>query len=579
MTKTRLLALCSVAALLAAGCSGADTSGGTTTPTTQPVPVTDDGNSTDGTTAVDDTQPVTSDSVVDEVVADDLASLDLPFETPPAVGDAGTVVWAVYRDLEGLNPLYAFDYPENTIISAMCESVLQQQPDGSIGPGLATLTRPDETTMVLDLRDDVTFWDGSPLTADDVVFSLELQRDPELGGFYGLAYSNVDTIEATGPLQVTLRLTQPDYWLEGELASIGAAVISQAYAATVGEAYGTPDGGAMCTGPYQLENWAVGDRVSVVRYDGYWGGAALTERIEFIGVPDDNALSAGLMTGDIDGVYGAVFPTLDQLEANPALTVTHGPSFAESAFIVSSLEGPLGDVNVRRALSMAIDRQGIIDALFKGAGIMPRSLANPGSWGYAPEVFRAGWAALPAPTLDVEAGKQAVTDAGMSGQKIVIGMTNEIPAVATSANAIKSAAESIGLEVELQSVSAVNYIDYFIDPAAFTSVDGFFTINYPDYADPAALYSTFAMPDGSQNYSGYANDQVTELMNQARGTADPVARAELVVQAEVIIMDELPWIPLVAPQTVLVTNAELTGVPASFSYMFAPWPLGLGTVG
>ncbi len=195
---------------------------------------------------------------------------------------------------------------------------------------------------------------------------------------------------------------------------------------------------------------------------------------------------------------------------------------------------------------------------------MPRSLANPGSWGYAPEVFRAGWAALPAPTLDIEAGKQAVADAGMTGQKIVIGMTNEVPAVATSANAIKAAAESIGLEVELQSVSAVNYINYFIDPAAFTSVDGFFTVNYPDYADPAALYSTFVLPDGSQNYSGYSNDQITELMTEARSTADPVARAELVVQAEVIIMDELPWIPLVAPQTVLITNSELTGAPASF---------------
>ena len=579
-------------ALVATACSGADTSPASTADDTVDSTADSTADGTADSTAesgsqtsdpgdddTTDSVPATAPDGEDAAVTDDLALLDLPAETPAATGDAGTVVWAVYRDLDSLNPLYAFDYPENTILGALCESVLQQQPDGSIGPGLATLTTHDDTSIVLDLRDDVTFWDGTPMTADDVVFSLEAQRDPELGGFYGQTYSSVDTIEATGPLQVTLTLNSPDYWLAGELASVGAIVISQAYVEEVGEAYGTPDGGAMCTGPYQLDNWAVGDRVSVVRNDAYWGGAPLTAQIDFIGVPDDNALSAGLLTGDIDGVYAEIVPTLEQLEASDDLTVTRGTSFASSAFIVSRLDGPLGDVGVRQALSGAIDRQGIIDALYKGAGILPRTLANPGTWGYAPDVFRAAWSDLPAPALDVDGGTQQVTDAGMAGEKIVIGMTNEIPAIATTANAIKSAAESIGLDVELQAVSAANYINYFIDPAAFTSVDGFITVNYPDFADPAGLYATFVLPDGSQNYSGYANPEVIDLMSEARTTADPTARAELVVAAERIIMEELPWIPLVAPQTVLITNSGLTGAPSSFTYMFSPWAAGLGTVG
>jgi peptide/nickel transport system substrate-binding protein len=498
--------------------------------------------------------------------------------TPPAKSEVDKATWAVYREPNTLDPIYAFDYPENTVISSMCEAVVQQQPDGTIAPGLTTLTRPDDTTLVLTLRDGVTFWDGSPLTADDVVFSLERQSDPALGGFYGLAFTNVASIEATAPNQVTMKLTNPDAWLEGELSSMPGMVVSKAFAEAKGQAYGTSAGGVMCTGPFKLASWTVGDRVSVVRNEAYWGGAPKVGAIDFVGVPDEATLTAGLLSGDIDGSYIGPVAAFDQLKSSSSLTVTQGPSYASGALIVSSLKGALGDVAVRKALSDAIDRKGLIDTLYHGTAQPPRALAGPGTWGYAPEVFQKAWDALPEPKQDVEGAKAAVEAAGATGKTIVLATTNEIASIATTANVIRAAAEDIGLKVELRAVSAANYINLFVDPSAREGIDGFVTVNYPDYADPAALLATFATSEGSQNFSGYDNPKVTELFQQARGELDPAARAELVTQAQAILQDDLPWIPLVLPNTVLVTSSKLTGAPSSFVYMNAPWSATLGGV-
>ena len=293
-------------------------------------------------------------------------------------------------------------------------------------------------------------------------------------------------------------------------------------------------------------------------------------------MPDENTLTSGLLSGDIDGSYIPAISTIDRLASDPAVTVTDGPSYASAALIISNLSGTLADANVRTALSMAIDREGVISAAFHGKASLPRAVANPGTWGYAPDVFSAAWDELPEPTQDIEGAKAMVEAAGATGKPLVLATSNELAPVMTMANAVKAAAEDIGLTVELRPVSAANYINLFIDPSAREGIDGFITVNYPDYADPAALYATFALPDGSQNFNGYSNEEVTALFDEARTTADPAARATLVAQAQAVLQQELPWIGIANPDTVLVTSADLTGAPASFTYMFSPWPAGLG---
>jgi peptide/nickel transport system substrate-binding protein len=139
------------------------------------------------------------------------------------------------------------------------------------GPGLAsTIDTSDPAKVVLTVRPSVTFWDGSPMAAEDVAFSLNRNLDPKLGGYFASFWHNVGSVAATGASEVTITLKRPDVLFWKTLAMAGDAVSSKAYVEQQGKIYGTPNGGLMCTGPFKLESWRPGQSVVITRHDGYW---------------------------------------------------------------------------------------------------------------------------------------------------------------------------------------------------------------------------------------------------------------------------------------------------------------------
>ena len=498
--------------------------------------------------------------------------------TTPGTKQVANLTWAVYRDVNSLDPAFAFDYPENTAISLMCESLLRQQPNGSLAPGLATLTTQSPTKLVFTIKPGATFWDGNPVTPADVVYSLQRQESPAVGGFYGQAFTRVKAIAATGADQVTLTLSQPDYWLPGELASMGGVIIEKAFASKQGKNYGTPAGSIMCTGDYQLKSWTPGVGVTAVVNPNYWNHSVhpMVQQIVLKGVPDATSVTSGMLTGAIGGSYYFGLSSLNQLRASKNVKVYEGPGWETDAFVVSANSGPLANVKVRQALSLALNRQSIISQVYSGAALTPRWLANPGTFGYGTSVFNTAYDSSPVMKQDVAAATKLVQQAGATGQTITIGTSSQISSIAAEAGAYQAAAEAIGLKVKLDSVSANNYINFFTSASARKGVDGFITVNYGDYADPAALLATVALPGGSQNYDNFTDPQITSLLSQARGTADAGARASLVARAEKLAAQQLPWIPSAQPTNVLMLNSSLTGAVGSFAYMFAPWADNLG---
>ena len=348
--------------------------------------------------------------------------------TPAGSKPVGSVVWATNRDVISLDPIYAGGYPEFTADSLMCESLLRQAPDGSLEPGLATVANPSPTTMVFTLRPGVKFWDGHPVTPADVVYSLDRQFNPKLGGYYPTVFDRVASITATGPRQVTITLKQPDYWLEGELASVTGIVIEKSFAEKEGKNYGTPAGSIMCTGAYMLKSWTPGVGVGAVRNPHYWNPSvhSLVGQITLKGVSDIAALTAGLETGAIQGAYlSSQVSTLEQLEHASAVRVYLGPGWTTDAFMVASLKGVLGSVDVRRALSLALNRQGIISSVYNGAALMPRWLSNPGTFGYGKAVFDKAYNRAPVLSQNIAAARKLVRQAGDVGKTLTIGTSSQ----------------------------------------------------------------------------------------------------------------------------------------------------------
>ena len=505
----------------------------------------------------------------------------LVISTPSGTSSVASVTWAVYRPVNSLDPIFAFDYPENTAISLMCESLLLQEPNGSIKPGLATVSTPVPTKMVFTLRRGVKFWDGDPVTPADVIYSLQRQMDPAYGGFYGQVFDRVKSITATGAGQVTISLKEPDYWLEGELSSMAGIIIQKSYAQKEGKKYGTPAGGIMCTGAYKFVSWTAGAGVTADLNTHYWNPAVkpLVKQIVIKGVPDAASFTSGMLTGAIQGSYYFGLSNLKQLESRSAVKVYQGPGQMTDACVVSATSGPLTNPKGRQALSMALDRPALISYVYDGAALMPRWLANPGTFGYGTSVFDAAYDSSPVLNQNLAQAKKLAKEAGVAGQTITIGTSSELASISAETGAYQQAAEAIGLKVVLKSVSAADYINFFTSAAARKGIDGFITVNYGDYADPAALLSTLALPGGDQNYDGFSNPQMTSLLDSARTTANPDQRAQLVAKAEELAAKLLPWIPNVQPTNVLMLSRSLTGAPASFSYMFAPWANTLGGKG
>ncbi len=501
--------------------------------------------------------------------------------TPAGTKPVPSVVWAINRDVISLDPIYDAAYPEYTADSLMCESLLRQAPDGSIEPGLATVSSPSPTTMVFTLRPGVKFWDGHPVAPADVVYSLDRQFSSNLGGYNAADFSRVALITATGTSQVTITLKQPDYWLEGELASIPGIVIEKNFAEKEAKNYGTPAGSIMCTGAYMLKSWTPGAGLVAVRNPHYWNPSVhpLAGQITLKPVPDAASVTAGLLTGAIQGDYAVGLPTLDQLKDSSSVTVYLGPGWSSDVFAITSLTGVLGNLNVRRALSLALNRQAIINSVYQGAAQLPRWLANPGTFGYGKAVFDAAYGSSPVLAQNIAEARKLVQQAGDTGKTITIGTSSQLAVIAGVTAAYQAAAQAIGLNVILKSVSAQDYINFFIDPKFRAGIDGLPEVDYGDYADPAALLAHIVLPGGIENYDHFNDPNITAEVERARTTASPGKRAALIAEAEKLTAEQLPFIPDVQPDTVLVLEKNLTGAVSSSAYLFSPWADSLGGTG
>jgi peptide/nickel transport system substrate-binding protein len=498
--------------------------------------------------------------------------------TPAPTKTADTVTWAFYRETATLDPIKAFDYPDNGAVALTCDALVRAKPDMTLGNGIATMSTPSPLKIDFTLH-AAKFWDGHPVTAADAVFSLKRAADPKAGGFYSSVFDRVKSITAVGPMKVEIRLSKPDYWLQGELSSPAGEIVEKAYAQKAGAKFGTVTGGTMCSGPFMVSSWKTGQGVTLVPNPNYWDTSLPKPKLNklvLIGVPDDATLTAGLETGSVSGTYPITLSTLRQLEGNSQVKVYQGPAFGTDALVVNARSGPLADPRVRRALSLAIDRKGIINAVFHGAATIPHALEGPGTWGSGKGVYQAAWNALPALNQNLAEAKKLIQQAGATGKTIRLGTSAQLPAFNTQMLATQAAAKAIGLNAKLVSVSAANYFNFFSNPKVQATVDCFLTINYGDYADPTALYKTIALANGSQNFSKYHNAQVTSLLEKARGTANPDARARLVVKAQSILTRDMVWIPLAMPATVVIMHNGVTGAPATFQYQFGPWGVYLG---
>ncbi len=253
---------------------------------------------------------------------------------------------------------------DQVLYSNVLEGLTRFGPDGSVGPGLAESWEisADGTTYTFTLRPDVRFHDGTGFDAADVVFSLDRARAEDSQNAQKALFSGIRSVAAAGPTTVVVALNAPQGDFLFNMAWGDAVIVAPE---SVDGIKGRPVG----TGAFRFSEWKRGDSITIVRNPDYWGAAPALEKATFKFISEPTAAFSAMLAGDIDAFYSYPAPeNLAQFEADPRFTVLAGNTEGETILAINNGAAPFGDVRVRKAVGMAVDRQAIIDGAMFGYG-------------------------------------------------------------------------------------------------------------------------------------------------------------------------------------------------------------------
>ncbi len=413
---------------------------------------------------------------------------------------------------------------------------------GVLQPALAkSWEQTSPTTYVYTLRDDAMFSDGVPVTIDDVIYSIGMAQDRKISPNIAYYWANTKSVDKTADNQVTITLKSPDVAFEwGPCAANALWVTSQEFVESNNGEIGTPSTLIYGTGPYKVTAFEPDSMVELERVDTWWGGSApvKTVRIDFI--PEEATRQLARQQGDIDM---AINISLDQAQAwedTEATSVLFAPnrSYVGIDFYVKA--PPFDDIHVRRAIAYACDRKAYVEQLLDGHGEAATALTTPEQVEgvYGPEGAREALSVVLDLPYDIEAAKAELAQSKVpDGFTTKVGISNSAPQVSAAFQVLKQAVEPLGIIIEIDEMPVEQWYD--------TIGSKNWGLAYMDYTsttgDPAEMSSWFL---GAYGPAGYTNDEVTALMDKVMKETDPRKRADTLIEAQRVAMEDIPYIPL-----------------------------------
>ncbi|WP_315770762.1 ABC transporter substrate-binding protein [Rhodococcoides kroppenstedtii] len=510
-----------------------------------------------------------------------VAEEDLVSVMPAASGDVDRITWNLTTgEPDTLDPRNAVNYSSGQVVRNMCESVLAMDPEFGITSGLASVDQRSPTELVLTIDENAKFWDGTPVTPDDVVYSLNRSADPT-DSVVSFAFVSLESVSATGPNEVTVRLTEPDSMFMQSMATISGAVIKKEWAEAAGDGVGTPEGGLMCSGPFELQSWDSGSRITMVRNDAYWNPELrpFASEVEFRFVTDASAVTQALQAGEIDGAYELPASVVPSLRTTDAGQLTLGPSTQGVNIAVARPDGPLADVAIREALQRAIDRDALSSSVFNGAAQPNYTHLTSTTW---PNSERDAYQVLydqfaEERAFDVEEAKTMVENSSYDGSPIVMVTRAGDDVMSRLAQLVQQQAKSIGLNVEVQVMQPLIFAQAQYDPSARVGVDLILSTSFNSGQNPLEPLGFDLLPGESYNYTNFDNPEVTRLLSEARASDDLTKQTELILEAQKIYEPDSSVISLVNTYTTTFVNKRLTGAVTSFAYWSMPQMAYIGS--
>ncbi|MBW7916825.1 MAG: ABC transporter substrate-binding protein [Trueperaceae bacterium] len=496
--------------------------------------------------------------------------------------NAQTLVYGTSGFPSSLDAADSQDGNSLVVSGQITERLVDFAPGGTdLIPALATSWTPndDATVWTFELRQGVKFHDGTPFNAEAVKFNIDRWNDPNspvgnraqgktfvpwgwvFGGPVGEG-NKIASVDVTGEYTVQINTTAPVPFLPALFAAGYFQFGSPAAITAAGVNYGTPNVGAVGTGPFKFVEWVEGERVVVERNADYWGGPAGVERVVFRGIQEPTARLAELQAGTIDIAVLLTSDDLTTVKNDPNLTVQTAEGEMNVGYIgMSQLSAPMDNVLVRQAVAYAIDREAIVDAFYEGLGIVAQDHLPPSMFGHG----------KPWPyEYNPEKAKELLADAGYPNGLDVEFWYMPVsrpyfPSPQPIAEAVASYLADVGIRAELKTEDWTTYLaDY---P---TGKFPMYMLGWnADYADPENFLLTFFGPDHSAA-QGWDNPDVLEALAKAGQIGDQDERAALYASVVDAVADAAASIPMAHNVSLNATRKNISG--------WIPSPLGFSSV-
>ncbi|MBX6743331.1 MAG: ABC transporter substrate-binding protein [Acetobacteraceae bacterium] len=472
----------------------------------------------------------------------------------PALAQDRTLTIGAQSAPSAMDPHFHSANNNNAILRQIFNPIVDFNTRGELVPALAESWRAvDDRTWEFHLREGVRFHDGTPFEADDIAFTYaRVPTVPNSPGPFTPSVRTVAGVEVVDSRTVRIRTREPNPFLDWDLSAV--MLLSRRIHAGATTADFNSGRAMVGTGAYRHVSYALGERHEMVRNPDFWGGAVPWDRVVMRFIPNAGARVATLLSGDVDLIDFVPPQDVARLSADPRIAVfgvaSQGTAYLfpdamrdQAPFITDKqgrplAQNPLRDRRVRQALSLAINRQAIVDRLLSGQGMPAEQFAAPSVADRAPD--------MPPPAFDPARARRLLAEAGYpDGFRMTIhGPNGWFAGDSDVMQAIAQGFSRIGVETRVEVLPPANFFtratnrDFALFMTTYTSSIAANTLRQVVMTkDPA----TGAGPFNRQHYS---NPAVDAPLAEALRTMDPVRRRALTAQAMRATIEDAGVIPV-----------------------------------
>ena len=492
-----------------------------------------------------------------------------------------TFTVALSEDIRAVDAGVAWNYVTNQVTNQITEGLVTLDENNNIVPELARSWRQlDDLTYVYDVRDDIVFSDGSKMTMDDVLFSFERSRNPDGGTYFSDFFNDVESFSVNG-WQFIIKLSQPSAVFKFVPAIGAGRIISKAYYQKHAADFGSASGGIVATGPFVYEKWTSGQEIVLKKHHNYWNkeklAANIIDTLVFKIIPEDTTRVIALQSENADFSANLPQDMLDQLISAQNLNFTSVDSFSLTYLALNTQRAPMNDINVRKAISRAMNIPEFQRRIIKDAGTPGTILPfGPALYGENAAKWQQYLNSNQGYTYDIAAARQHLSRSAYPNGFNCDLVVSEDSLANQRALYIQEALKALNINVTIRKMSGDEQDLYqmggVLDAGGKRDYDmiiGGWEADYPDLnGNIEIMFAESQAGEDGYNAAAYINPVVDAMIEAQRTTLDSAQRFEIQSKMMDIIVNDVPYIVFDYTSRQSVLNKKYTGLAVTHSWLW-----------